>query len=460
MRYINLLILSFIVLFSLSFCATQQTQVVVNTNYSTNYQTNTYFVTNSIPNAVFSLSINDGNTVQYVFRIFGTITNTNYLQALYADVSNVGVFNAVFTSTTNFYIPIVLPTNLSLAYLVVSSVTTNGSVYSQGFNLFVSNIPSVRITNFSTNFIITSTDVSILGITEVSSPDDVTNVSVIVSNSLTNFTNEAITNSSTSWTNLIKAIHFSNSLSLAGGFNYVRVRAVSSKGIPNEANMTILKSLFLIDGNYESSWNGAKLLAYSTNTNYLGYGLSSIRVTNDSYFLYIFVSNRNIPNLGDNGLKISISIDTNSPSGLSNDAWVGASQPGRFVFEPTNGNYPDIQIQIRLKGSNQINGAAVYVASSTDWTNVANTWTPNFLNGCMFGVNNNVGWEAAIPLSLIGLTNGSTLSTIVVLGRPDGDPRNSALFVLPESPSNEITTSDGYFTNVIRVWSSNYTISY
>jgi hypothetical protein len=78
----------------------------------------------------------------------------------------------------------------------------------------------------------------------------------------------------------------------------------------------------------------------------------------------------------------------------------------------------------------------------------------------MFGVNNNVGWEAAIPLSLIGLANGSTLSTIVVLGRPDGDPRNSALFVLPESPSNEITTNDRYFTNVIRVWSSNYTISY
>jgi len=103
MKYVGLFVLSFVVLFSLSFCATQQTQVVVNTNYSTNYQTNTYFVTNSIPNAVFSLSINDGNTVQYVFRIFGTITNTNYLQALYADVSNVGVFNAVFTSTTNFY---------------------------------------------------------------------------------------------------------------------------------------------------------------------------------------------------------------------------------------------------------------------------------------------------------------------------------------------------------------------
>ena len=460
MRYINLTILSLFLLFSLSFCATQQTQVVVNTNYSTNYQTNTYSITNSGPNAVFSLSINDGTTVQYVFRIFGTISNTNYLQNLYANVSNVGVFNAVFNSPTNFYIPIVLPTNLSLAYLVVSSVTTNGNHYSQGFNLFVSNIPSIRITNFSTNFIITSTDVSILGITEVSSPDDITNVSVIVSNSLTNFTNEAITNSSISWTNLVKAIHFSNSLSLAGGFNYVKVKSISSAGVPSEMNLTILKSLFLIDGNYESSWNGAKLLAYSTSTNYLGYGLSSIRVTNDSYFLYIFVSNTYVPNLGDNGLKISISIDTNSPSGLSNDAWVGASQPGRFVFEPTNGNYPDIQIQIRLKSSNQINGAGVYLASTTNWTNVANTWTPNFLNGCMFGVNNNVGWEAAIPLSLISLANGSTLSTIVVLGRPDGDDRNSALFVLPESPSNEITTNDGYFTNVIRVWSSNYTISY
>ncbi len=464
MRYASLLLLLLVLVMSFYSCATQETHLIVSTNYSTNYSTNISFVTNGVPVVDFSLSITDGATVQYVFRIFGVIPSTNQLQGLFADVSNVGVFNAIFTSSTNFYIPIVLDTNMTLAYVVVSSVSTNGDTYSYGFNLFVSNIPSIRLTNILTNFLITSTDINVLGIVEISKPDSITDVVVFVSNSVTNFTNYSATNLSTSWTNLVEALHFSNYLSLAGGFNYVKVRAVSSRGVSSETSLVVLKSLFLIDGNYEASWDSAKLLAYSTGTNYLGYGLASVRITNDSFFLYIFVSNRNIPNLGANGLKVSISIDTNSTSGVSNDAWVGATQPGRFVFEPTNGNYPDIQIQMRLKNSNEINGAAVYLAyppaSPTNWTNVANTWTPNFLNGCMFGANNSFGWEAAIPLSLIGLDNGSVISTIVVLGRPDGDDRNSALFVLPESPSNEITTNDGYFTNVIRVWSSNYTISY
>ncbi|MGC8964459.1 MAG: hypothetical protein ACP5KI_03740 [Brevinematia bacterium] len=466
---------------------------VVNTNYTTNVITNiTMFVTNSITNYItnytyitndiyttntnyvdfvntlisFNLfNVSEDSIVQPIFKIEGAIDNiSNNVSNFFLFITNNGYSNnATFVSASYFYIPFVA-SGYDKVFSYITLVSKQGDSYTIGLNLKVSNIPFIKMVFPTNNFVPTFSDITFQGYVEIVSPDTITNVSLIVSNSSGVFTNYASTNSSTSWTNVIERISFYSTPSLSGGYNYVKVRSVSSSGLATETSyITVLKSLFIVDGKYESLWNNAKLVGTTTGVNpYFGYGIGSMRVTNDGYFLYIFVSNLNVPNIGENGLKLSISIDTNSPSGLSNDAWVGSTQPGRFVYLPTNGNYPDIQIQMRLKNSNEINGAGIYVAYviSNSWSNIANTWTPGYDRGCMFGIDNTQGWEVAIPLSLIGIGNNTQLSFIAVLGQPDGNDNNSAIHVIPESPLNEITTNIGYFTNVIRVWSDKYTVSY
>ncbi len=455
-----------------------QTVHITNTNYTTNYITNnitntTNYTTNYVDNIVtngpvfFNLSKYDNDIIQPYWRVYGKLEGgftSNALTYMGAYVTNSSTqFDAIFTSPSNFYIPLVTQ-GYQEVFVYFSSVMTNNSTYTIGINLFVSNIPYVRITNISTDQIITPTNVSIAGIVEVSQPDTITSLNVVLSNSSGVTTNSISFSSYTTWTNKVNGYQFSHLLNLGGGFNYVKVIAQSSANIYSESQtIVILKSLFQIDGLYETFWNSAKLLASSSTPNpYFGYGIANVRITNDSYFLYIFVSNLNVPNLGVNGLKLSIAIDTNSTSGISNDAWIATNSPGRFVFAPTNGKFPDIEIQFRLKNTNEINGAGVYLVlpSTQTWTNVANTWVPNYQNGSFFGVNNKVGWEIAVPLSLIGITNNTSINLVAILGKPDGDNKNSAIHVLPESPSNEITTNDGYFTNHIRVYASNYIISF
>lgn len=444
------------------------TNNVVHTNYQTNYVNETNYTDNISTNVFFSiLNLSEGSIIQPFFRLEGVLNNgftISDVSNIYIYITNNNLTNyASFTSQTNFY-SIISAQGYDKVYLYITLNSKLNSSYTVGYNVFISNIPTVLITNISSNFVPTFGDISFIGYSEISDPDGITNISIIISNSSGVFTNTPTTNLSSSWTNVVRRVSFEGTPSLVGGYNYVRVMVVSSSGIVKESDtITILKSLFVIDGNYDTLWNNAKLVASANNVNpYFGYGIGSMRVTNDGYFLYIFVSNLSVSNLGDNGLKLSISIDTNSTTGISNDAWVGTNQPGRFVYQPTNNNFPDIQIHIRLKQTNQVNGAGVYLAniSSYSWTNVANTWAPGYQNGCIFGVNNSIGWEMAIPLSLVGIGNGTVSRFIAVLGKPDGDDKNSAIHILPESPSNEITTNDGYFTNIIRVWSSDYTISY
>lgn len=451
---------------------------VVITNNVTNYLTNYTYMTNDVYttntnyvdfiNMLISfnlLNVSEDGMVQPIFRIEGIIDNiSNNVSNFFIVVTNSGYSNnATFTSASYFYIPFV-GTGYDKVYSYITLVSKQGDSYTLGLNLNVSNLPFIKLEYPTNDFLPTFSDITFQGYVDIVFPDAITNISLIVSNSLGVFTNLAITNSSTSWTNLVERVSFYSTPFLSGGYNYVKVRSVSSSGVVNETSyITVLKSLFIVDGKYDNLWNNAKLVGSATSVNsYYGYGVGSMRVTNDGYFLYIFVSNLNIPDLGANGLKLSISIDTNSTTGLSNDAWVGSSQPGRFIYLPNNGNYPDIQIQMRLKNSNEVNGAGVYVANlvSNSWSNVANTWTPGYDKGCMFGIDNIQGWEVAIPLSLIGVMNSMELSFIAVLGKPDGDDKNSAIHVIPEDTSNEITTNDGYFTNIIRVWSTKYTISY
>ena len=436
---------------------------VYETNYVTNFQTN-YFSYGATNVSFYLVNVSEGGFIQPFFLVRGVLdgSTSNDVSGIYLYLTNSSFSNsAKFIDLSNFVV-FLSAQGYDSVYVYVTLLSKYNSSYTLGLNLKVSNIPYVNITNLQSSFLITPTNVNFVGYIDVSSPDVITNVIVIVSNVSGVSTNVAFTNTSTSWTNLVNRVSFSSIPSLAGGYNYVKVVAVSSSGVVGESDSkVILKSMFIIDGSYEPLWNSAKLVGSSSSPNpHFSWGLGSMRVTNDNYFLYIFVSNLNVPNLGDNGLKLSISIDTNSTSGLSNDAWVGDNQPGRFVYQPTNGNYPDIQIHIRLKQSNQINGAGVYLAvigSTNYWSNVANTWVFGMDNGCMFGVNNSIGWEVAIPLDLIGIVNGTVLRFIAVLGQQDGNDKNSAIHVLPESPSNEITTNDGYFTNIIRVWSDTYT---
>ncbi|MFN4244977.1 MAG: hypothetical protein ACK4F9_02380 [Brevinematia bacterium] len=438
---------------------------VYETNYTTNYQTN-YSYTSNTNVSFYLVNIQEGSIVQPFFLVKGVLANgatSSDVYNLYIYITNNGFSNSGQFDVSNFSL-ILSAQGHDNIYVYVTLISKYNSSYVVGLNLKVSNIPIVEITNFSSNFIVTTTDVTFSGYVDVSTPDDITNVSIIISNANGLSTNVVSTNVSTSWTNVVKRVLFSSTPSLAGGYNYVKVIAVSSVGIVGQSEtITVLKSMFVIDGSYEPLWNNTKLVATSSSVNpYFNWGLGSIRVTNDSYFLYIFVSNLSVPNLGDNGLKLSVSIDTNSTSGLSNDAWVGYDQPGRFVYQPTNGNYPDIQIHIRLKQSNQVQGAGVYVAvvgSTNYWSNVANTWVPGMDGGVMFGLNNQVGWEIAVPLGVVGITNGMIARFIAVLGQQDVNDKNSAIHVLPESPSNEITTNNGYFTNVIRVWSDDYSVN-
>lgn len=444
---------------------------IIQTNelYQTNYVTQTNYVYGLQSNVLFSLKeITESAIVQPYHLIEGSLEQgftSNDIDSFYIYITNNGFSNNFkFYNLSNFT-GIISAYGYSKVHITITLLSKLSSSYTVGLNLNISNIPTVKITSITDNYILTLSHVDIKGYVDISDPDSVTNISVIVSNATGVSTNSVITNLIPSWTNVVKRIQFSSTPSLSGGYNYVKVRAVSSSGIVGESRtITILKSLFTIDGHYENTWNQARLVSSASGVNpYFNWGIANMRVTNDGHFLYIFVSNYNIPNLGDNGLKLSISIDTNSPSGLSNDAWIGISQRGRFVYVPTNGNYPDIQIHVRLKQTNQINGAGVYLAvvdSTNFWTNIANTWTPGYDKGIMLGVNNTIGWEIALPLNLIGVANGTTARFIAVLGKPDGDEKNSAIHILPESPLNEITTNDGFFTNYIRVWSSDYTITY
>lgn len=446
---------------------TNQVYITTNTNYITNTHNQTVYVYGLSSNVSFSLvDVGEGAIVQPYYRFEGVLLEGftyNDVDKFFIYITNNGFSNNFEFSTFSNFTGIISASGYSSVYAYITLFSKLNSSYTLGLNLKISNIPIVKILSIQEDFVITFGNTNIDGYIDISTPDNINSVFVIVSNSSGISTNIPTTNEGSSWTNVVKRVMFYSLPNLIGGYNYIRVIAVSSSGVVGVSRtITILKSLFTIDGLYENAWNNSKLVATATSVNpYFGWGIGSMRVTNDDFFLYIFVSNLNVPNLGDNGLKLSISIDTNSPSGLSNDAWVGANQRGRFVYSPTNGNYPDIQIHIRLKQTNQINGAGVYVAvvgSTNYWSNVANTWTPGMDRGVMFGVNNSVGWEVAIPLSLINIQSGSTLRFIAVLGKPDGDEKNSAIHILPASPLNEITTNDGFFTNIIRVWSDMYNI--
>lgn len=447
----------------------QQNVVNVTQTNQTNVHNQTNYVYSLTSNVSFSLvGITESAIIQPYHLVEGVLGggfSYNDVDKLYLVVTNNSFTNNFqFYSLSSFRGVISAP-GYNNIYVLITLISKLNSSYTVGLNLKISNIPIVKVTSIQDSYIATFSDTNIDGYVDISDPDGITNISVIVSNSSGVFTNAATTNLISSWTNVVKRIQFSSIPNLSGGYNYVKVIAVSSSGIVGESRtITILKSLFMIDGLYDSGWNNAKLVASAGGVNpYNNLGIARMRVTNDGHFLYVFVSNYNVPNLGDNGLKLSISIDTNSTSGLTNDAWVGLDQKGRFIYMPTNGKYPDIQIQMRLRQTNQINGAAVYLAvvgTTNFWTNIANTWVPGNDKGVMFGINNAFGWEVALPLNLVGIQNGSVLRFIAVLGRPDGDERNSALHVLPESPLNEITTNDGFFTNVIRVWSDTYTVSY
>jgi|GEM_PF-19838 len=228
----------------------------------------------------------------------------------------------------------------------------------------------------------------------------------------------------------------------------VNVQSVYSKGyvIPKEAPLAIQ-----VDGQKDELWAQMKPLATSEAAGFQGFDLGNLYLTSDDEFLYYYVDAINVPDWGNDGQFINIALNVKDEA--SEEA--GVPWGGQFNFQGTD-EKPNYHIVMRVKGKQEINGAALYAVNDLT-TPLLASW--DNLQGAEFGIDLAHGFEGKIPLSILNLTKGQEISAIAVLSGNDGG-NHGAFDVVPRAIGNTIATSwhESGNVNVQSFYSNSYTI--
>ncbi len=324
-----------------------------------------------------------------------------------------------------------------------------------GMNFYISNIPAADWAKTYDGWLTNSPTMTFSGSAWLTQPDSITGVTLwsIDEAHVTN-SQAAGLSGGTPWTNTITATDWSATLSLSYGANRVWAVIDGDNGLSYSlAPVTITRSLVGVDGVRDPLWNGAPLLGSSTTPKYNSYLLGDMRMTNDAANLYIWIDAGTVPDLGNSGARIAISLDTNTAGGTDYDAW--SSWSGRFVLDPTPVYLPDYQIQFRIQEGG---GQALYAATSTNtWQALAWNWSGGNMQGIKMAVIRTNGWELSLPLSVLKISTGTTLRALCILsGNQDTD---GVWDVIPQHPSNDVKTDSSNLSNYTeRVYALPYTL--
>lgn len=188
-----------------------------------------------------------------------------------------------------------------------------------------------------------------------------------------------------------------------------------------------------IDGSKDEAWDQAPTLGRSETANQFAdspaFRIDNLRLYNDGHDLYYWLDAVSVPNWGENGLYVDIALNVDGQdSGVPGNPW-----NSQFDFSGAAAK-PQFHIVQRIKNDQELAAAAVY-ASADMADPILASWTS--LNGAAFAVNRTEGFEGRIPLSLLGLTNGSQVRAIAVLSGNDSG-LHGAFDVIPENPGNEV----------------------
>lgn len=478
--------------------ATNRVEVIVtngftgstNKYYVTNYYslisvrmvTNLAIVTNTVNiyksnyciqgNIYITNEVNQGR-IQPTFRLIGYIDGD--LPSYIADGMNSVEVIVTNTKTTNKakvttiaggrkkWEAVVFTQKLPYIYVKVRANLTGIGNYYMAMNYYVSNIPAWNYSKvwggITNNDTVTVTGNAWLN---TNAGDYIKEVyfKIEKEGQPTEYPSSTSLSRSKGWTNSVTNGVWEKAISLAFGNNDITPFAVSAKGITNYmTKFSYIRALIGVDGVKDAMWNTAPSVGESTIAGYGGYRIGKLRITNDAQMLYFWVDSVNVPaTIASKSAakpRVTIVIDTNNASGAAGDAWCNAAnEPYMFRFQPTNNCLPDFQIQMRILTETTYEGAAMYRALVGAWTEWVYTWNGGNLKGCKFGVVRVQGYEYGIPLALLGLSSGSKINTMAILGGSDPD---GALDVIPESPLNMVATNSPA-TNIQRVYCKPYTV--
>lgn len=324
-----------------------------------------------------------------------------------------------------------------------------------GLNFYISNIPAAQWAEAYDGRLTNSSTMTFSGTAWLTQPAAVSGVTLwVVDEDNTTNTQAASLSAGSPWTNTVQAVDWSAALPLSYGVNQVWGLVSGDNGLSYQLPpVTVTRALVGVDGIRDPLSDSAPLLGSSTVPKINSYLLGEMRMTNDAAYLYLWIDADNVPDLGNNGARIALSLDTNTPGGTDYDAWSAWS--GRFTLDPLSGGQPDYQIQFRIQEGG---GQALYGATPTNtWTALAWNWSGGDMQGIRMAVVRTNGWELSLPLSVLKIGSGTTLRALCILsGNQDQD---GVWDVIPEHPSNAVRTAGSNLSNFVeQVYSAPYTL--
>lgn len=441
------------------------TNVDIITNYV--YVTNAGYVLQG--NIYITNTYNEAR-VQPTFLISGTMDGdlTDYIpdgiNAMSVEVTNSGFVTNVLVQTVGgvktWRAVVFAQTNHSYIFTKVRAQLTGVGDYFMAMNFRISNIPAYELNGNFAGTVTNAASVNLTGTAWVAEPDSINAVYLThVNGAYTNVRSLSLSGEQTGWTNTVNAKDFSWNVALSNGDNIFFGKVIGDNGLTNSiSSFTVTKAMIGVDGLKDDNWLTAPVVGSSSNAGYNGYQLGELRITNDDYNLYFWVDAQNVPDLGVgdyNGPRISIAIDTNSATGVTNDAWGGT-----FVLNPANLLLPDYQLQFRIQTGG---GQALYCATNTNgvdyWKNIANNWSGN-MRGIKMVVQRTNGFEIGVPLSLLNIGSGSVIHAMVILSGQDGDNANKQAWdVIPENALNETVSNENQFDVSERAYCAPYVLN-
>lgn len=209
----------------------------------------------------------------------------------------------------------------------------------------------------------------------------------------------------------------------------------------------------IVDGERDAVWEAVYTLGDSNAHNAIGGGaeIHQYKVTNDNRNIYFWMDVK-IPNWAEKGQLVDIALQINNEDSTVSGNPIGAA----YNFSGTPAK-PKYHLTMRVKNDREIYEAALY--HSGDWSHPLASY-PTDSQGAEFAVNREAGFEASIPLKLLGLKNGDQVRSIVVL-TGNNDIEHGAFQVIPQDTSNQVASSwqEQNHPNVQSTYTSPYTIT-
>lgn len=209
-----------------------------------------------------------------------------------------------------------------------------------------------------------------------------------------------------------------------------------------------------VDGVKDEHWNSVSTLGSSATKGHNDFRIDNLKITNDDTYLYYWIDGTTLANWGDNGLYLDLALAINGGDVTASKASPWGSQ---FNFDGTT-EAPNYHVVHRIKGDDQIAGAAIYSGADFN-TPLAASWGD--LKDSSFAAKVSTGFEGKIPLALLGLSKDDNVSAIAVLSGNTA-AEHGAFDVIPEAPTNHIAASwnESAAPNVQSTYSNAHTIAF